>query len=391
MHSRPGWRWGALSQRKQEASQHELMPNLTLFPPQKHAEPAPVPGQRTPDPHVGQLVQQLMREHKWVEARDRLEDALALSPEDFWLERTLADVCIRMGDTQRAAPHLQRLLSSHPSHPRVLLLAAERHRLEGRWDEATPLYLESLQLQQDAYVRSRAVDGLMGLERFAEAEALVEEGLRLSPQDDWLLRKKARILSATGRRQEASQLYVLASSTTRGANPRDYVEGLKLKLEALAPAERLNEVSALLKVGSHRDNPWLHLLAAELNLDLNRAEAARLALDRARQLHDEPSLEGVSGHRSQPAANHPDFSLLKSMGYLYNRLEAYPEVISTLGRAFVHDPRDLPVQQVLLKAGRLAQQLPEVRTLFVLAYEQHPGFHKLNGLIKKIDHLIENR
>ena len=356
-----------------------------------------------PDRETIQAIQSLIREQALASARDRLEDLLQTFPDDFWLQRTLVDVLIRMGDTYKAGPYLQRLLASHPEHPRVLLLAAERHRLDNRSVEATSLYLASLALQPDHYVRSRAVDGLLHQERFAEAEALVEEGLRQDPGDDWLLRKRARILSATDRKQEAAQLYARVASEKQGASPRDYVEGLKLRLDPLPPSERLKEVDKLLRLSSHRENAWLQLLAGELNLELGQRVEARQHLDLARSIHDGVASVGplpASGPGGSPGATGTqgtirsggttDFSLLKTLGYQYNRLEAFPEVLATLGRAFVHEPRELAAQQVLLKAAKRSGLLPDLRTLFVLAYEQHPGFHKLNGLIKKVDHLIES-
>lgn len=338
------------------------------------------------DPHSQDFhahINALVRAQEYVQARDQLETALAESPETppstaaerFWLRRTLADVLIRMGDTHRAGHVLKGLLQDFPEHPRVLLLAAERHRLEGRNAEATALYLQSLAHQDDDYVRSRAIDGLMHEAQYAEAEQLLRVGLQQDPANPYLLRRRVRLLSATGRKQEAAALLQTASQT-EPLTPRDYAEGLKLKLEVLPPDAQWTELSGLLRVEKHRTNPWLQVMAAELLLTLDslgnggdgaKKEEARAHLLEARRL----------------AGSDP--FVLKSLGYLYNRLEDWAEVIATLGQAFIREPRDVPAQQVLLKAARKGNKLAELHTIFVLAYEKHPGFHKLNGLIKKVE------
>jgi len=327
----------------------------------------------THDKEAYREISALMREGHHTDAREKLDQALKEWPDDFWLLRQRAELLIKQGDTQKAGPLLTNLLARRPDHPRLLTLAAERHRLEGRGEEATNTYLASLQLADDGYVRTRAIDGLIALGRFPEAEGLLEEGLRAHPRDAYLLRRKARLLAATARPDEAAATYAQAAKESDGPSNRDYVESLKIRLKPLPAEVQLQEVEQLLKVASHQQNPYLLTLAAELDIDQKKTDRAISLLERAEEV-------GAT-----------DPHLLRLAGFQYNRLEKYERVIDTLGRAFVHEPRDLVSQQVLLAAARKADQLARLRTLFRLAYNQHPGFHKLNGLIKKVENEMTAR
>lgn len=290
---------------------------------------------------------------------------------ELWVRRTLADVLLRAKDPTSAGPQLTWLLERAPEDPRVLLLAAERHRLQGRPAQALPLLQAALEHQDLPFVRVRLVDVLIQLERLVEAEACLEGALALAPDDPYLQRRKARLLALTGRTDQAARTFARLASSGADQAPQDYVESLKLKLEALPLPERLEEVRRLLTVPSRRENPWLLTLAAELALACDRNEEAQTALHAAKAL----------------APSDPFF--LKRLGFAYNRLKCYSDVVDTLGAAFLQDPRELVVQQVLFAAARKAGRLSELHTTLCLAYERHPSFHKLSGLIKKVDQLIE--
>lgn len=311
----------------------------------------------------------LLRAHAYPQARERAEQLLLQYPNDPSLRRVLAEALLRSGDTQRAALLLKPLLLEYPDHPRLLLLQAERLWLEGQQAEATRFYLTSLERHDDPYVRSRAVEGLLHAQRFSEAEALVLAGLAQNPTDAWLLRKYARVLELTGRESEAAATYARAAQDHTHASPRDYAESIRLKLEALPADHRLPELDRLLRVHPH--NPWLLLLGAELAFDQNLPEQALLRAQAA--------------HAQTLALHSHEYSLWKHLGYLFNKLEKWPEVMQTLGQGYILEPRDIPAQQVLFKAARKAHLWAKLRSLLLLAYEKHPGFHKLNGLIHKVD------
>lgn len=315
----------------------------------------------------------LLRAHAYAQARERSEQLLLQYPGDPNLRRLLAEALLRSGDAPKAGLLLKSLLLEQPEHPRLLLLQAERLWMEAQHEEATRLYLASLEIHEDAYVRSRAVEGLIHCHRYAEAETLVLSGLAQHPTDPWLLRKYARLLELTGRESEAASTYARLTHDHPHTSPRDYAESIRLKLDSIPSPQRLGELDRLLKVHPH--NPWLLLLGAELALQLHQPEQA---LVRARQAHTHTQAQHSHEH-----------ALLKHLGYVFNKLELWPEVLQSLGQGFILEPRDIPAQQVLFKAARKSGRWAELRTLLVLAYEKHPGFHKLNGLIHKVDHLLQ--
>lgn len=319
-----------------------------------------------------QAIATLIRQRASQDAQTRLEAALQHAPSDPWLKRQLAEVLLKLDDTYRAGPLLRALLVEQPNHPRVHTLAGERHRREGNTREATEAYLNSLELREDPYVRTRAIDGLLQLKRFGEAEQLIDAGLkRHGAEDAYLLRRKARLLSATDRRAEAADILAQTARDPARPSDRDYVEALKLRLESLEPSEQRAEVMQLLKVSTHGQNPYLLSLAAELAIDQDDPETAKSLLEQARTLAEDDPYVG------------------KTLGFQYNRLGCFERVLDTLGPAFVLEPRDIVVQQVLFAAARKSKNLARLQTIFTLAYDRHPGFHKLSGLIKKVTRALE--
>ncbi len=311
----------------------------------------------------------LVRKGRRREALDAAEAALESYPESVGLRALRADILLKIGDLSKAGREIRWLLARRPDHPRILSLGGDLHRLEHRFDEAAQLYLRSLDLREDGYVRNRAVDMLLRLDRLADAERLIAEGLKKHPDDPWLLRRRARLLAARGENLEAVKILERSAGDDPAAF-RDYADALRLRLEAFPEQRRLNELSNILAVPTHRSNPWLHALAAELALDQGLEARARRHLDRAKSL------------------NPSDPHLWKTLGFLYNRLHAWADVLDTLGQAFIAEPRDVVSQQVLFAAAKKGADWAKLKAVLERAYEAHPGFHKLNGLIRKVDKTI---
>jgi len=326
----------------------------------------------TPERELYNEVTELVRTKRLTEARNRLEAAIHTTPPAFWLLRLYADVLLKSGDTKKAEPFYAQLLAMKPGHPRVLSLAADRHRMEGRHAEATTLYLQILQKNEDPYVRTRAIDGLMRQKRFPEAERLIEEGLHRQPDNPYLLRRQARLLAATSRPKDAARIFSRLSNTSPSMHS-DYVEAIRLQLDRVPTEDQLREIEHLISATSHRDNPLLHLLAAEICVRNGDDKTATAWLEKAASL----------------AKN--DHELIKRIGFQYNKIGAYGRVLDTLGQAFLESPRNLVSQQVLFAAARKSNRLPELRTLLKQAYTRHPNFHKLNGLLKKVDKEIQQK
>ncbi len=298
------------------------------------------------------------------------ETLLAQHPDVLWLRCCHADILLKSGDTHRAGRVLQALSAEYPDNPRVLGLAGERHRLEGRTEEAVRCYRESLRRREAPYLRVRLIDALLRLNRIDEAGREVDKGLEHHPRDPYLLRRRARILTARDEPDKAAEAYARAAALSSSSG-RDYADGIKLKLQRFSPEERLREVERLLSVAPHSGNPHLHALAAELAIDQGDVDSARSRLLEAERLSEQ------------------DVSAMKRVGYLYNRIGDHAKVLDTLGRGFVAEPRDVVAQQVLFAAARKTGAWTRLRTVLVLAYDRHPGFHKLNGLIKKVDNQMQ--
>ncbi len=313
-----------------------------------------------------QELNRLIRERKLDVALTRCEALLSERPESPWLRCCRAEILLKSGDTQRAGRVLQPLVAEYPDHPRVLALAGERHRLEGRDEEAVRCYAQSLLRRENAFTRVRLIDTLLRLGRTDEALRETEFGLKRHPRDPYLLRRRARLLAALNRPEDAADTYAQAARLSRSGY-HDQAEAIRLRLQNIPKAERRKELRALLQVGPHDRNPYLHALAAELDLEAGEVATAQERLDQAARLAE-----------GDPAA-------LKRIGYLFNRLGAHARVLDTLGQAFVEHPRDVVAQQVLFAAARKTGNLTRLRTILTLAYDRHPGFHKLNGLIRKVD------
>lgn len=174
---------------------------------------------------------------------------------------------------QRSVSYLARALAAGPDDPEVLVAAGQDYWRTMRWDESERLLKRAIALNPnspDANSWYAYHLNLMG--RCAEGLGYARIAASLAPDDIWRQQAVPRLLHCEGRREEASQAYIVLLRRDPG-NVFVLRELYLLRLgERNAPALRR-------LISFVRQNLWRGAPPAEVAAMLNRAEASADALE----------------------------------------------------------------------------------------------------------------
>jgi len=210
-------------------------------------------------------------------ALPHLEKGLAAVPQGGQARLLLVQSLVRLSRGAEAWTQLQGLLDDHPDDPRLLLIAGESLRQQGKFDEAAA-YFKRAAATPD--MRQRAtlelVETLADAGKFKEAAQLFgdflnKEGATLAGLTRW-----ATLLARAGDRTKAREVLdkVLAGDPAQ----RD---ALLLKALIEAGDGHVDAAEQLYRkvLAAHPDDPDAALGLARLLIDVRRLDEARTLLD----------------------------------------------------------------------------------------------------------------
>ena len=192
---------------------------------------------------------------------------LALEPNRADQRWEMASKALSIGQEERAAVHLRRVLELDPLHSGALEQSARMMLREGVYDEALTLLQRLLDLQMEHNPETLAAAALSALEigQFAEAASLAHDCLAHQKPSAWAsvaVAVQARLLQRQGREAEAFQLAEQSLSDNSAAWPVPRILApLLLEQQRLQTLKRV-----LLRARQNQPKaPDLQLVEAELH------------------------------------------------------------------------------------------------------------------------------
>ncbi|HUK12256.1 MAG TPA: tetratricopeptide repeat protein [Thermoanaerobaculaceae bacterium] len=210
-------------------------------------------------------------------ALPHLEKGLAAVPQGSQARLLLVQSLVRLSRGAEAWTQLQGLLDDHPDDPRLLLIAGESLRQQGKFDEAAA-YFKRAAATPDMHQRAtlELVETLADAGKFKEAAQLFgdflnKEGATLAGLTRW-----ATLLARAGDRTKAREVLdkVLAGDP-------DQRDALLLKALIEAGDGHVDAAEQLYRkvLAAHPDDPDAALGLARLLIDVRRLDEARALLD----------------------------------------------------------------------------------------------------------------
>ncbi len=143
-----------------------------------------------------------------AEATEQYEDILAKNPGALVIQEDLGRMLFRNGEYVKAASHLQLAFQARPDDPVLAQELAYSMDQAGNRAGAAELYRQVLaQAPQAVIARGLLADALVQQGKKGEALSLVDEGLRDTPNNPYLLRARGSVLERSGRTAEAAASY----------------------------------------------------------------------------------------------------------------------------------------------------------------------------------------
>ncbi len=217
----------------------------------------------------------LIEQGRAEEARAEAELLTKHYPGDAAAHHLLGMALSAAGENSKALEELKRAAELDPGMPEALLRRGSILVAEGRYGEAGRDLALAVTRNADNIAARRALFQFhMGRRHFAEAEAVVEEGLKRKPESASLLTMKAMLLTGRGNTDEALAVVKKAREIDR-----DFPESLDLELKLLLQTGRRAEAlqCCLDYLSRHPESTSLMITAAALSdMDGQRDEAANL-------------------------------------------------------------------------------------------------------------------
>lgn len=172
--------------------------SLALVNPSRPGPPA------VPKVTLEMIVNQLVSEGKYDEARLRLEQPLKLNPHNLALRQAYARICIKLGDLDAAMAAVEVRATDTNTRAREFLLLGMTHESLGRNPEAIDAYLEAKRLAPQQPTPYLNAARLLAIEaRIEEAEDAMTEAIRRCPVGQAELRwRQATLLPAVYQSKE---------------------------------------------------------------------------------------------------------------------------------------------------------------------------------------------
>jgi len=165
--------------------------------------------------------------------------------------------------------------------------------------------------------------------------------------------------------------------------PHD-MDALELKVQILAEQKRLPEAIGVIKKAIHlQDTPQLRLMQAQILMQQEKIEGARMALQRMRELDPDNDTPVLMLSSLALKENHPDEAetLLRSF------LEAHPEALrasNALGRLMVQQSRLVEAILIYRDLDNRTGGEPAVLQALGLLYYQHNDFSNSATTFRKL-------
>lgn len=293
------------------------------------------------------LLDLLVEAKRYQEAAKLLEERTA-SSEDGELLRRLADMYTRLGEDQKAAATISKLLAAHPDDRALLRRLADLHLKLQHYDQAA-VALSRLALvaptgEEKHTVLLQLADALEKAGKPDEAAKALKEASVLAPRDPEVFRRLYELRLKAGDEKDALKALERASALAPGDR------GLRLALaEARYQAGDKAAAAALLE----------DVLARQPD-DMD----ALLRLSRIYQEIGDKA--GLARTYQRLAKLRPEDGVLRyNLGVLWYELEEYPKALAALRRAAELRPGDQEVRDlmldVLLAMGRWDQVIKTAR------------------------------
>jgi tetratricopeptide (TPR) repeat protein len=317
----------------------------------------------------------LRREKKLQEAELVLREALAEysagSYEHTLFTASLADVLLHQGNVAEARRLSLAVLQKEPSQVTALTVLGVAALEQKEAAEAVENLSQAYARGSNPYRAGRLARALMLDGKAEQALALLQEALQKYPADSYLLRQYSHLKDQfTDAPSREDALLVDLSREEDAFLP--YAEQMKSKLQHLEPAEAVQQLQKIIKVGKRKENPHLYLLLGDLTrkagLEADAAEAYR----RARELDPENLLA------------------LSQLLYCYRRMGRKDEAWPLLKLLLYYRPGDRTARASLVKDAAELGKTEEALNFFTELIAKYPYRKELYGVIRKLK-LAETR
>ncbi|MCE5266499.1 MAG: tetratricopeptide repeat protein [Planctomycetaceae bacterium] len=152
------------------------------------------------------LGNELSDQHRWEEALEEFQAALAIDPKRFDTLNNAGMALAALGREQEAVEHYRKALASNPECAEAYNNLATTLSHHGQWPEAIAMFAEAVRRRPErADWRSRYAEALMSAGRLAEATAELQETIRLQPDCVQALSNLAAAYAQAGQRTRAME------------------------------------------------------------------------------------------------------------------------------------------------------------------------------------------
>jgi putative PEP-CTERM system TPR-repeat lipoprotein len=314
-------------------------------------------------------------------ARAAFEAALRAGPTFAPAALNLAQLDLREGKTAAAKARFESILTAHEHHPQALVGLARMAASEGN-DGAAADFLDRARRHNPGALEPRVVLGgyYLAVNDPTRAREVVEEAVRLAPENRAVLTLQAQVSLATGQPAEAARIY--ARLIARGdATPDLYARLAAAELASGRRDDARRAFEQALDASEGKHAPAL-LGLGRLELAAGKPDAALKRAARLKTLYPDspagPTLEGdvlMAGKKPAEAAGAYDTALRKGGGTeLVLRLAGARRAAGdasgaeqTLRDWATAHPDDIPVRIALAsrlqEAGNIAGAAREYETL----------------------------
>ncbi len=287
------------------------------------------------------------------------------------LQANLADAMLQKGDLGGARETALSVLAEDPDQATALTVLGMVALSRKEYPEAIENLKKANELFPSGYRAGRLARSYELQGDFEKALAVLRQALQHNPRDGFLLRQYSKLepKAASGASSTAAKGHQPAPVASAALEEDDYflyAEQMRARLNDLAPSLAAAELQKVIKVGNRKDNPYLHLLLADINRRAGHEETALESYQRAHEL-DAQNVLALSQY----------LFALRRAGH---REEAWPLLKELLSMR----PDDVTAKSSLLKDARELNREEEAALFMEELLEKYPERKELFGAIRKL-------
>lgn len=317
---------------------------------------------------------QLRKERRLAEAELLLHEELEKYASDSFayrlLKANLADLLLQRSDNAAARNTALEVLADDPDQVVALTVLGLVALNKKEYAEAVENLKKAYALFPGGYRAGRLARAYELNNEAEKAVDVLNDALLKNPRDGYLLRQLNSIREKTAEGEGTAGINKEQPLPSVSGVDEDeyfpYAEQMRVRLNKFLPAEAVEQLQKVLKIGGRKSNPYLWLLFGDLQRKAGDAEAALEAYHEARTLDPQNPLA------------------LSHYVYALRRLRRLDEAWPLLKELLLSRPLDVTAKSSLLKdAGDLNRE-EEAALFFEELLQKYPERKEYYGAIRKL-------